>query len=103
MSQRSGSTFGGMTVLTIVYDRVAEAPTGPVISTPTVGVAVRMFQDVVRDERSAMAQHPADYDLMQIGYLEGITLIACDPQVLVNAADLMPDAQQLPLQIAAEA
>lgn len=84
-------------VLTIVYDRVAEATVGPVITTPTVGVSVRMFQDVVRDERSAMALHPADYDLMQIGEIDGMVLYPSVPRVLVNAADLLPDAQQLAL------
>lgn len=84
-----------VSVLTIVYDRVAGASTGPVISTPSVGVAVRMLQDVARDERSAIHSHPGDYDLMKIGELDGLTLVPCTPAVLVNAADLLPDAQQL--------
>lgn len=86
---RSGSVAGGRTILTVVYDRVAEAPMGAVVSTPSVGVAVRLFQDVARDERSAIYLHPGDYDLVQIGVLEGVTLIPCEPQVLMNAGELV--------------
>lgn len=86
---RPGAASGGQSVLTVVYDRVAEAPTGPVISTPSVGVAVRMFGDVVRDERSAMHQHPGDYQLLQIGHLEGVTLVPCEPVVLIEAREFV--------------
>lgn len=78
-------------VLTVVYDRVAEAVTGPVVSTASIGVAVRMFGDVARDERSAIHSHPADYDLVQIGHLDHLGLQACKPVVIMNAAEFFRD------------
>jgi len=49
-----------------VYDQKAKVYSQPFIS-PTVGYAVRMFEDQVRTEGHAWNKHPEDYTLFEIG------------------------------------
>lgn len=49
-----------------IFDRNAETVVGPVLSFKGHGPAVRMFTDALKDEKTTLAQHPEDYDLIQI-------------------------------------
>ena len=64
-----------------VYDKVLGEYMTPFFA-KNVGLALRSFQDLVRDNRSVVAQHPADFVLYQIGTFEGTSgaLSPCEPQ-----------------------
>ena len=49
-----------------VYDKVLGEYMTPFFA-KNIGLALRSFQDLVRDNRSLVAQHPADFVLYQIG------------------------------------
>jgi len=55
-------------IVVAVKDRALDAFGRPFF-TPTVGVAMRSFQDELnrQAEDNAMAKHPDDYDLFQLG------------------------------------
>lgn len=55
-----------------IYDRVSETLIGNIYALmvlPHPAAAVRTFQDGLKDERSAIHQHPQDYDLVRLGFL----------------------------------
>lgn len=57
---------------------------------PTVGMAVRSFQDEVKDPQSPMAKHPSDYELFQLGVFDeevGRFDNAVSPRSLARALD----------------
>lgn len=74
-----------------VYDKVLGEYMTPFFA-KNVGLALRSFQDLVRDNRSVVAQHPADFVLYQIGTFEGTSgaLSPCEPQHVANAVDFIP-------------
>ena len=74
-----------------VYDKVLGEYMTPFFA-KNVGLALRSFQDLVRDNRSVVAQHPADFVLYQIGTFEGTSgaLVPCEPQHVANAIDFVP-------------
>lgn len=85
-------------VLSVVWDRRAEASVGPIISTTAIGVAIRMFEDVVRDERSAISRHPSDYDLVQVGEFDTVTMELVSlsvPQHIIRGTDLLSPLPEL--------
>lgn len=85
--------------LTVVFDTVAEAPAGVVIQTPSLGVAVRMFQDLANNPQSSISLHPKDYNLVHIGFLDGIELLPlASPVTLANASDLLHAGHQLDIE-----
>lgn len=49
-----------------VYDSASESYMAP-FTFKTVGLAMRWFKDSANDPESRIAQHPADYTLMEIG------------------------------------
>lgn len=58
--------------LYIVWDKLAQDAAGttgvfPLIAFAHDAAAVRYFSDICRDKQTAIAQHPADYELHCIG------------------------------------
>lgn len=49
-----------------IYDSKAEAYLRPFF-TETKGLAVRSFEDILKDDKHPFAQHPADYTLFHLG------------------------------------
>lgn len=54
-----------------VYDMVAGEVVGPIFQAKADQVAIRQFNDVASDPRTIIGQHPADFQLMSFGTLEG--------------------------------
>lgn len=52
-----------------VYDNVATDITGGLHLHKHQAAAIRMFADVASDPKTMIAQHPQDYDLIQLGTL----------------------------------
>lgn len=57
-------------LITAIYDNVARAIVGPLQVFPHNAPAIRMFSDVALDKRTQIGQHPEDYDLILLGFLE---------------------------------
>lgn len=58
---------------------------------PTVGLALRSFQDEVNNKESPMHQHPADYELFQVGTFDEDSgkLVALEsPRSLIRASEV---------------
>lgn len=55
-------------IIVAIRDRAVDAFFRPVFA-PTIGVAVRSFQDEInrQDPNNELAKHPEDYDLYQLG------------------------------------
>lgn len=71
---------------------VKAAAFGTPIFLPTSGLAIRMFSDSCADPRSPMAQHPADYTLLELGTYDPNTgRLESHPQPLwlASAADII--------------
>lgn len=74
-----------MLKLFAVYDEKAEAY-GSIACIATRGLALRGFTDACADPKSAMAQCPSDYKLMELGsYDPNSGRIECLPQPLLVA------------------
>lgn len=50
-----------------VYDNVAQRSMGPIIAAYAAAAAIRSFTDAMKDERTTLAQHPEDFDLLHLG------------------------------------
>lgn len=73
-----------------VYDRVAEDVVGGMLQLHKhEAVAVRSFTDIVSDKRTQMAQHPKDFDLVRLGFLEDGKLVVAEHTVVVNAGTIV--------------
>lgn len=57
-------------IITAIYDRVAQDIIGPLQVFPHNAPAIRMFSDVANDKRTPIGQHPADFDLILLGFLD---------------------------------
>lgn len=53
-----------------VYDSVSQTIISALILEASDAPAIRAFYDALRNQGSALAQHPADYDLMLLGSLD---------------------------------
>lgn len=62
----------GSVILVSVVDTVAEK-FGALVQIDNERSAVRAFRDMVRDKRSIIGQHPADFQLVRIGYFNPFT------------------------------
>lgn len=62
----------GSLILVSVVDTVAEK-FGALVQIDNEKAAVRAFRDMVRDKRSVIGQHPADFQLVRIGYFNPST------------------------------
>lgn len=50
-----------------VYDKVAEAVTGPILSSRNDGAAIRHFFDGLATQGTTLNEHPDDYELRYLG------------------------------------
>lgn len=64
------------------FDRVAESYSDPFLA-PSSGVVMRDVSDAVRKGEGTMAQHPDDFDLVQLGVYDSATGVAQFAPVLV--------------------
>lgn len=68
---------------------------GQPIFTPTIGTAVRAFQDEINNEQSSMHKHADDYDLYHIGDYEADTgqLIPVQPKMIAVGKEMLNQPQ----------
>jgi len=50
-----------------VYDTVGQNVLGPIITVKHDAAAVRIFTEALKDQKTALAQHPQDYVLLYLG------------------------------------
>lgn len=62
----------GCLILVSVVDTVAEK-FGALVQIDNEKSAIRAFRDMVRDKRSVIGQHPADFQLVRIGFFNPST------------------------------
>jgi hypothetical protein len=73
-----------------VKDRAIDAFNRP-IYVPTIGVAIRSFNDEVARKDSEMSNHPEDYDLYELGQWDDQTAVYValeQPRVITRAQDV---------------
>lgn len=68
-----GVPMGRMIQLYQLYDLVAQQVMGPLIPCPHQAPAVRHFVDLLKDPKTILAAHPADYALLYIGMQDETT------------------------------
>lgn len=56
--------------LYMVYDTVSQSLIGGIIIETCDGPAIRAFHDALRAKDSLLAQHPEDYNLLNLGTLD---------------------------------
>lgn len=59
-----------MKLLFVLRDEVAQIVVGEITSERTIPSAVRSFYDLLADERTVLAKHPADYVLVHVGDMD---------------------------------
>lgn len=70
-------------LLFVVYDKVAETFLFNIVIDRHPAPACRQFNDALAAPDSALAKHPADYQLLHIGYIEDSgQLVPIVPQVI---------------------
>ena len=73
-----------------VKDRAVDAYNRP-LYVPTVGVAIRSFNDECNKKDSELHAHPEDYDLYELGQWDDQTAIYValeQPRVIARAQDI---------------
>ncbi|WNK13937.1 MAG: nonstructural protein [Microvirus sp.] len=68
--------------LYMVYDTVAQCVVGGIIQEPNDAPAIRAFHDALGDKNSFLASHPADYNMMRIGYINSQGIITTEENTL---------------------
>lgn len=63
-----------MRKLYAVYDLVAGEVIGPIFQHAADAAAIRDFSDVAADRNTTIGKHPADYQLISLGTLEGLQI-----------------------------
>ncbi|WNK12984.1 MAG: nonstructural protein [Microvirus sp.] len=53
-----------------VRDNIAEQLVGGIIMESNDAPAIRAFYDALRTKGSLLAEHPADFDLLKVGYID---------------------------------
>lgn len=75
----------GSRCLFVLYDKVAEAFLGHIIIERHPAPAVRLFSQVLADKNTSPGQHPADYELLQVGFIEDSgQILPCEPMVITS-------------------
>lgn len=69
--------------LYVVYDNKAEDTLGFIQLHKHEAVAVRTFTDIATHAESRIKQHPEDYDLIRLGYLEADNLTITPEQTVI--------------------
>lgn len=74
-----------------VFDEKAVTYSNPIFL-PHKGLAIREFSDVVKDESSVLAKHPADYRLCCLGEFDnvsGILIPFVQPEFVCSASEFV--------------
>lgn len=92
--------------LYVIFDKVANAVAGPVMTYAHDAVATRAFMDIAGNKDSSLYQHVEDYDLLCVGVLdeEKCVVSECDePHTIVSGVALkeMRDGGQTKLALEA--
>lgn len=71
INSQLGETTMAKLVIVAIRDRAVDAFFRPVFA-PTVGAAIRSFQDEINrnEPNNELAKHPEDYDLYQLGVFD---------------------------------
>jgi hypothetical protein len=79
-----------MTNAYAIYDRKAAQYSDPVFFL-TDGVALRMFEEVAKDDRAPYSKHPEDYSVRHIGTYDQDTGIIspCEIRVIMEVAQVL--------------
>lgn len=79
-----------------VYDRVAEAVTGPILSTRNDGAAIRHFFDGLATKGTTLNEHPEDYELKLMGTQDPDTgiIYGNEQPVTVTTGTVWKEVQQ---------
>lgn len=80
-------------IIVAVKDNKASVYSQPMYF-PTTGMAIRSFQDALADNTNAMAKHPDDYDLYQLGEWDDLSGVFINekngPKVIAQGANHKP-------------
>lgn len=86
--------------LYMVYDKTAQTTIGGIIQEHRDAPAIRAFHDALGMKDSLLAQHPADYTLLQIGILEEETglllpMLGDSPVVIATGSSWLEAIEEL--------
>lgn len=85
-----------MKSLYVIFDTRAEAIIGEIVQTARVdAVAVRSFGDLLRDERSLLGQHPADFQLVCVGHMNDVGEIVPERRVVLTGQQFIDSQKAL--------
>lgn len=78
-----------------IYDRVAEAWIGQLLVDRHPAPVTRMFHQLLGDKNTQLAAHPADYNLLHIGFVEDSgKLWSVDPTIIATGAAWLSAQQE---------
>lgn len=78
-----------------IYDTVAASITGPVWTMKHDAVAIRNFSDIASQKNTGVAQHPRDYSLVCLGYLDEETReLTPDNRIVITGGQWLDMQQQ---------
>lgn len=93
-----------------IYDTIAEEYIGaPIYTFPAAPAAIRFFTDILADKQTSVGNHPQDYELHQLGFLQSVDpVIAEHREVILTgkawlATQPQPTAAAPQLQLKREA
>lgn len=69
-----------------IIDNVADEITGPLTIHKHPAAAIRMFVDVASNKQTSISQHPADYDLFKLGYINADNQIVAEHQLVITGS-----------------
>lgn len=72
-----------------IYDRVGGGVVGPILDQANDAAAIRAFRDALSDERSQLAKHPGDYDLLFLGEQTPDGVVNCEDRCVVVTGGAM--------------
>lgn len=75
-----------------IYDKLAEDIIGGLHLHNAEATAIRWFADIVTDKRTAVAQHPDDYELQCLGSIDRLHLTSSGPFQVITATAIAASA-----------
>lgn len=87
----------GSRCIFVIYDRVSESFIGHPVLERHPAPAVRLFNQLLDDRSTGPGQHPKDYELLQVGFIEDSgQILAIEPMTVTTGiaylASKEPDA-----------
>jgi len=71
----------------VIYDTVADAFIGQIIVDRHAAPVCRMFHQLLGDKNTQLASHPADYNVLHIGFIEDSGKVwSIDPNIVATGA-----------------